>query len=308
MTWAHSHADLGWANVQSLRGKSMSVICLTWKPDELWCNTEQAEEQQDGAAGSGAALLWEVAFIRVQQGSGLTPQDKGQEAVSKRAMVATPGFAAKGIVTFLSLPHLLSFHLYIITPVYQSLGASWVHRGFTASLEMSLLTGPSVSLLAQLFHLAVTITVWMRELWRTSGDTQTLERQFPVLCVPPHRAEAAMMCLLSETSSLTKFFQRGNWNCRVLFSRPKTSPAMLLDGGKTIKKTKKRDTGTLDWVLKPREDNKATFSSMNIRLHFFLLLLFFFNTGFSPRQSKDFSLIPATHKITFTLFPLLWIC
>lgn len=92
------------------------------------------------------SLLWEVAFIRAQQGSGLTPQDKGQEAESKRAMVAATGFAAKGIMTFLSLPHLLSFHLYIITLVYQSPGAFCVHRGFIASLERSLWTGPSVRL------------------------------------------------------------------------------------------------------------------------------------------------------------------
>lgn len=50
-------------------------------------------------------LLWEMAFFRVQQGYGLTPQEKGQEAVSKWAVVATTGFAAKGTVTFLNLPH-----------------------------------------------------------------------------------------------------------------------------------------------------------------------------------------------------------
>lgn len=105
-------------------------------------------------------LLWEVAFFRGQQGSGLTSQDKGRSCVQ-----ASHGchycICSKRNNDFSgSSPPTL---LYIITPVYQSPGASWVHRGFITSLEMSLQTGPSVSLLAQVFHLVATITAWMHQ-------------------------------------------------------------------------------------------------------------------------------------------------
>lgn len=68
-----------------------------------------------------------------------------------------------------------------------------MYRGSIAILEMSLQAGPSVSLLAHLFHLAVTTTAGMHELCRAPGDTQTLERLFPVLRVPPHRVGTATM-------------------------------------------------------------------------------------------------------------------
>lgn len=163
MTWAHSHADLGWATVQSLRGKCMCVICLSWKPNELWCNTEQAEEQQDGAAGSGAALLWEVAFIRVQQGSGLTPQDKGQEAVSKLSRGCHCWICSKRNSDFSesSPPALFSsIHHNPCSPKPRSiLAAQRLH----CQSRNVLTAGPSVSLLAQLWHLAVTIAVGLHQ-------------------------------------------------------------------------------------------------------------------------------------------------
>lgn len=102
-------------------------------------------------------LLWEVAFFRGQN------DIPGQRARSH--VQASHGchywICSKRNSDFSgsSSPALL----YVMTPVYQSPGASWVHRGFIASLEMSLQTGPSVSLLAQFFYLVVTITAWMHQ-------------------------------------------------------------------------------------------------------------------------------------------------
>lgn len=63
-----------------------------------------------------------------------------------------------------------------------------MHRGFIGSLEMSFTDRPfGESLLAQLVHLAVTITAWMHELCRAPEDTQALEKCFPALCVPPRQ-------------------------------------------------------------------------------------------------------------------------
>lgn len=136
-----------------------------------------------------------------------------QDAASKRVAIATAGFAVIAWGTFRSLHPPASFPPPQHKPCSncQSLGASWVHRGFIADLEM-----PSVKLLALLLCPAMTITVWFNQLWRTPRETQAKEPLIPVLCVPPRCVQAATKCLLSITATLPRFLQRGHQHCGAL--------------------------------------------------------------------------------------------
>lgn len=165
-------------------------------------------------------LLWEVAFFSGQQGSGLTSQDKGRSCVQ-----ASHGchycICSKRNNDFSgSSPPTLLHHNPCLPKSWSFLGAQRLHYQSRNVLTDRSFCEPSGSGFPPGCN---------HHCLDAPGDTQALERRFPVLCVPPHWVEAATMCLLSDTSSLTKFFQSSS-TLQYFVQRPKTSPEVLLDG------------------------------------------------------------------------------
>lgn len=137
--------------------------------------------RQEGAAGSGALLPCSGKWRWLERSRGLVPRPRSRpemchtewDAVSKKVTIATTGFAVIGLVTFLSLlpPAIFPPAWPLVKPSKpRSLLSSQRLQPWSRNvvlIDRSFCELSCRRLLAQLLRPAVTIPVWMNELWRT---------------------------------------------------------------------------------------------------------------------------------------------